>query len=202
MATTTWQGDDATNPTLWNVAANWDTGSVPTAADDVVLPAISNACNINAAAACRSFNASAYTGTLTHTAAITLTIGDATAGAGNVALAFNSTANMTYTLGSKTTSAITFISTSATVQTVNFNSHLVGNVTFNASSNGSWQLTGTCGTAAGGIDTSGSTFTLTKGTLDTNDQTVYARRFFATGSNVRTLSLGSSSIYVYVGNVS
>lgn len=33
-----WQGDDATNPTLWNVAANWSSNTVPTCATDAVIP--------------------------------------------------------------------------------------------------------------------------------------------------------------------
>jgi hypothetical protein len=36
--TYTWQGDDATNPTLWSVAENWDTGSVPISAAQVIIP--------------------------------------------------------------------------------------------------------------------------------------------------------------------
>ena len=90
----------------WNTAGNWSDG-VPTADDDVVLGAGDQAMTINADAVCRSFDASAYDNTITHNAGITLTIGDATAGAGNKALAFN--AGMTYTLGSGTTSAISFI---------------------------------------------------------------------------------------------
>jgi hypothetical protein len=193
MALTTWQGDDVTNPTLWNVAANWDTNAVPTAADDVVLPAITNACNINVNAVCRSFDASAYIGTLTHTASVTITIGDATAGAGNVALAFNSSANMTYTLGSTTSSAITFVSTSSTQQTINFNGQNTGSVTFNATSNGSWILTGTWGTST---INAGQQCILTKGTLNTNGQTCYWGNFSSNNGNTRTLTMGASAINI------
>ena len=33
-----WQGDDATDPTNWHVAANWDLNMVPTSQDVVVIP--------------------------------------------------------------------------------------------------------------------------------------------------------------------
>jgi hypothetical protein len=41
-ASYTWQGDDATNPTLWSVAENWDTGSVPIGAAQVIIPNVVN----------------------------------------------------------------------------------------------------------------------------------------------------------------
>jgi parallel beta-helix repeat protein len=34
----TWEGDDATSPTDWNVGQNWSGGSVPTSAGDVIIP--------------------------------------------------------------------------------------------------------------------------------------------------------------------
>ena len=37
MATLTWQGDDLVSPTAWSVAENWDTGTVPSATDDVIV---------------------------------------------------------------------------------------------------------------------------------------------------------------------
>jgi hypothetical protein len=190
-ATNNWQTGGVDNN--WNTAGNWSDG-VPTADDNVVLGAGDQAMTINAAAVCRSFDASAYDNTITHNAAITLTIGDGTAGAGNVALAFNSTANMTYTLNNALTSAIAFVSTSATVQTINFNGFNTGNVTFNAASNGSWQLTGTWGTSA---VNGGQTTTLTKGTLDTNNQTCHWGKFLSTAGNTRALTLGTSTINLY-----
>ncbi|MCP4285632.1 MAG: hypothetical protein GY792_14440, partial [Gammaproteobacteria bacterium] len=35
-----WQGDDATTPILWNVAANWSSGAVPTCATDAIIPTL------------------------------------------------------------------------------------------------------------------------------------------------------------------
>src|SRR3990167_2607226 len=145
----------------WTTGTTWTGGVAPTAADDAFLDAGSGNVTIDSGAVCRSINCTGYTGTLTHNA-ITFNIGDSTAGASNVALLF--VAGMTYTLGNATTSAISFISTSATVQTVDFASKTTGNVTFNASSGGSWQYTGT-------QNQGNATTTLTKGTLDLNGQT-------------------------------
>ena len=38
----TWQGDDATNPTLWSVGENWNTGTPPPADSVVVIPNTTN----------------------------------------------------------------------------------------------------------------------------------------------------------------
>lgn len=183
---------DATGNTNWGTASNTqDNAAVPTAADDVYFDGVGTGaanCTISSASVARSVNFTGYANTLTHNAGFTLTIGDATAGAGNIALKM--VAGMTYTLGSVTTSAIFFGSTSATVQDVDFAGKTTGNVTFNASSNGSWKLTGshTVGT--------GTTVTFSKGTLDTNGQTLSYGVFAANSSNVRTLTLGASAIAI------
>lgn len=113
--------------------------TVPTAADEVILDANSGNLTINAALACRKLDCneggSAYAGVLTHNAACKISIGDATAGDGNVALRFSSA--MTYTLGNNTTSEIEFVSTSATQQTITSADKRVGRVTFNGAG-GSW----------------------------------------------------------------
>jgi hypothetical protein len=176
----------------WTTGGTWVGGVAPTAADDAQLIATSGNVTIDSGAVCRSIDLtggglSNYIGTLTHTAAVTLTIGDATAGASNIALAFP-TSGWTYTLGNATTSAISFVSSSATVQTINFGGKTTGNVTFNASSNGSWQYTG--------AHTSGGTITLTKGTLDVNGQTCSWSIFSSDNTNTRSMSLGAASITV------
>lgn len=165
--------------------SSWVGGVAPTAADDAVLPVGCTSMTIGTGSVCRSFTATAFTGTLTHTAGVDFRIGDGTAGAGNVALAFGT---FTYTLGSATTSLITFISTSATVQTVNFNGKTTGNVTFNATSGGSWQYTG------GHVTGAAATVTLTKGTLDINGQTCSWGIFDTNNSNTRSLTLGAAAI--------
>lgn len=34
----TWQGDDASDPTLWNDPDNWDSGIVPSGSEDIIIP--------------------------------------------------------------------------------------------------------------------------------------------------------------------
>ena len=186
----------------WTAAGTWsnvssaggDSSGPPTAADDAVIDAGSGNVTIDAAAVCRSLDCTGYTGTLTHNA-FTLTIGDATAGAGNVALKF--VAGMTYTKSSTTTSAITFVSTSATQQTITTAGKVLGNTTFNATSNGSWIFSDAF--SANG-DANNTTLTLTKGSLSTGNQTVTVGVFSSSNSNVRSLTLGSSAITVSTGN--
>lgn len=170
----------------WTTGSTWVGGVAPTAADDALLTSASGNVTIDSGGAvCRSLDCNTYAGTLTHNSSSTLTVGDGTAGTGNIALRLVS--GMTYTKGSATTSAISFISTSATVQTVTCGGKALGNTTFNASSNGSWQFSDafSCGTA---------TLTLTKGTLDTNGQSVAAATVNLSNSNTRTLTLGASTI--------
>lgn len=170
----------------WSDATKWVGGLKPTAADDAVFTATSANCTIDAGAVCRSLDCtgvgvSNYTGTMTFNG--DLTVGDGTAGAGNRAIAL--VAGMTYT---HTSGAITLVSTSATVQTVNFAGKTTSTVTFNASSNGSWQYTG-----AHTVITAG-TVSLSKGTLDLNGQTVSWGLFQSNNTNVRTLTLGAANI--------
>ncbi len=115
----------------------------------------------------------------THNASVTLTIGDATAASGNIAL--NLTGFTSYTKGNSTTSAITFASTSATQQTITWGGKAPGNITFSGS--GSSYLFND------GFTGSGS-FTQSAGTVNTNGQTLATRR--VTLSSGTTLTLGST----------
>ncbi len=144
----------------WQTNATWTGNVKPTAADDVQLTSTSGNVTIDSGAVCRSLDCTGYTGTLTHNA-IVLNIGDATAGAGSKALTFVS--GMTYTLINTTTSAISFISTSATQQTVTWASKIPGNVTFNGAA-ASWIYGDAPGTSVG-------TLSLLKGTLNLNGKT-------------------------------
>ena len=171
---------------LWSAPASWVEGFVPLASDDVVATATSGPLTIDIAAVCRSIDLTGYTNTLTHNAGFTLSIGDAVAGPGNIALRF--VPGMTYVLGNVATSAISFVSTSAVVQTIDFGGKNSGNVTYNAAANGSWQLVSSHNIA------DGVTVTLTKGTLDVNGQTCSWGAFNSDNANVRSLILGSSSI--------
>jgi len=176
----------------WSADATWSLTSggladttAPTAADDVILDASSGNVTIDAASACRSLDCdsgSAYTGTLTHNASTNLSIGDATAGAGNIA--FRLSAGTTYNRGAS--AALLFVSTSATQQTVTTAGKPLPFINFNGAG-GSWIL-------SDAVTVAGTTFRLTAGTLDTNSQTIVAPLFSSNNSGVRTLTLGSSSI--------
>lgn len=158
----------------WSAAGTWsttgsgggDSSGPPTAADNVILESGSGNVTINSTAVCRSLDTTSGTGsfggTLTHSSGVTLSIGDATAGAGNVALKLNS--GMTYTLGSATTSATTFKTTSATQQTITTAGKTLGNVVINGVGS-SYQL-------ADALTSSGS-FTYTAGSVfDTNTKAI------------------------------
>jgi hypothetical protein len=181
---------DTTATTNWSATTGGASGaSAPTAADDVFLDANSNtpsAIQINGTVACRSLNCTGFTKTLSHAASSTLTIGDATAGASSIALKFNAT--MAYA-PSASNQSLSFISTSATVQTIDFAAKTPANVTFSGTGS-SYQLTGTMN------QNSASTLTLSAGTLDTNGQTCSWGKFGTGGSSgvAKTLTLGASAI--------
>jgi hypothetical protein len=176
----------------WNAAATWSLssgggadGTVPTAADDVRLDASSGAVNINAASACRSLNCTGYTNTLTHTAAMLLSIGDATAGAGGIALLL--AAAMTYTLGAQTTSAISFVSTAATQQTIATNGKTLGTTTV-AGVGSSYLNVGLLTTGTG------ANMALTNGTFHCGTTGINVNSIASATDNVRTFNPGSGSL--------
>jgi len=185
-ATATW---DATAGTKWATTSGGAGGAaVPTAADDVFFDSSSSGTvTMSASSTGRSLDCNGFTGTLQHPAATTISFGDATAGSGNRAFRLGS--GMTYVIGNATTSILSFISTSATVQTVTCAGKTVPSMTFNGVG-GSWQLSDTL--TAGAT----STITLTNGTLDTNGQTVNVGLLASSNSNVRTLTLGASTINI------
>ncbi len=167
----------------WTAGATWVGGVAPTAADDVQLSSASGNVTIDTGAVCRSLDCNTYTGTLTHSTGVTLAIGDATPGAGAIALRL--VAGMTYSLGNSATSAILFCSTSTVAQSIDTGSKTLGNTTYNASSNGSWVFTST---------NTANIVTLTAGSLDTGSQACAWLYFVSTGSSTRSLTFGSSSI--------
>ncbi len=178
----------------WSAAGTWsatgsggaDSAGPPTASDNVIFELGSGNVTIDATSACRSLDCTSgtgnYGGTLTHNAFV-LSIGDATAGAGNVALKFS--AGMTYTAVGALT--ISFISTSTTQQIVDFVAKNLGastDVTFNGAG-ASWQFSSgvTC-----------RNLTLSAGTLDTNGQTCSWNTFAHSLSTTAVLTLGASAI--------
>jgi autotransporter-associated beta strand protein len=171
----------------------------PTAADDVIFDSNSGNVTIDAGGSryCRSLNMTSgtgnYSGTLAHTGSTALYIGDATAGADNVALKFVAGAN--YTIGDIASQIYFFSTYAATPQTIDFAGFNTGRVNFGDTTiAGNYQLTGTWGT---NTVNPAMTVTFTKGTLDTNGQTVYWGLFDSSNSNTRTLTLGASAITLY-----
>ncbi len=165
----------------WSDTLTWSSGAVPTATDDVVLDATSGAVTIAAAAVARSLNCTGYTGTLTHNAAVTLSLGDATAAAGNAALVL--AAGMTYSLGNVSTSAISLVSTSTTQQTVTTTGKTLGNLTVNGTGS-SYLLTDalTC-----------ANITVSVGTLTTGSQTVTTGTITVSGATA-VMAFGTSTV--------
>lgn len=165
----------------WNTGASWVGGVAPTAADDALVTSASGNMSVGTGAVCRSANFNTFAGTLSGTG--TLTIGDGTAGLSNIALKLVS--GMTVS-GAP---AFTFVSTSATVQTVDFAGKSVAHIIFNATSNGSWQLTGALSQVfAASMATN---LNLTKGSLDFNGQAVNINGLVSNNNNVRSLTFGT-----------
>jgi hypothetical protein len=175
----------------WTTGATWTGGSAPTAADDAVLGAGSGNVTVDSGAVCRSLDANAYTGTLTHTAGVTLTIGDATAGASNRALRLGS--GMTYTLGNAATSAISFISTSATQQTIDYAGKTHGNVSF-AGATGNFAVTTALTQGAGANLTSTSGALHLDGATDNAGLSHTIGLFVATSTTARHIWWGACTL--------
>ncbi len=168
----------------WSAAATWSaTGSggvdsvgPPAAANDCVAETGSGALTIDAGAICRSFDTTSgagnYGGTITHSS-VMWTIGDGTAGVGNVALKLNS--GVTYTLSNPSLSAVSFVSTSGTQQTIDFGGKNAGSITINGAGS-SYQLTSNitmAGNTSSWVYTAGSSFdanshTITLSSLNTS----------------------------------
>jgi len=180
----TWQGDGGTD-TNWSTANNWH-GSVtdhvkPAAGDSVVFNNAVN-CTLNEnTASIASLNCTGYTGILSHSSGITLTV------AGNVTLV----SGMGYTAASRT-SAITITGTG------NFYSggKSIGDFTVNGSG-----ITVTLQDNFDGNDKTGdpgSSLNVTAGTLDTNNKTISTGR--TTVSSGANLILSSNTL-TFAGGV-
>lgn len=188
MANRFWVGGGSS--TNWNATANtnWsatnggpNNATVPTSVDDVFFTSLSGAGAkvISANISIQSLDCTGHTGTITHNAAVTLTL----AGNGGV---FKLVAGMTYTLGNATTSALAFTGTSGNML-ITTGTKVLGNVDFNG-------LGGTR-TLQDAFNTGVlATITLTAGTLDANGQNLSIGAFTAAiGTAVRTLTMGSGN---------
>ena len=163
----------------WSAAGTWVEGAVPTAADDVVATATSGNLVLNTTGlVCRSLDLNLYTATLSGTNG--LTIGDATAGAGNVAVRLG--ASMTRT----STGTWTLASTSATQQTITTNGKTYPSITI--SGVGSSYLLADDFSAP-----VGATLTLSNGTLDANNRNVTVGKFVSISGATRSLVMGTGT---------
>lgn len=164
----------------WTDGLSWIGGAAPTAADDAITDGLSGNVTVDLGAVCRSWQPHAgYTGTMS--GSFVLSIGDGTAGAGNIALKLVSGMTLTYN------GAFAFVSTSGTQQSVTTAGLTPAGITFNGAG-GSWIL------ADNLTLTSTGNFTLTAGSLDTGGKTISCQSFISSNSNVRSLTLGSSQI--------
>lgn len=201
MATRYWVGGtanwDATAGTKWSTTSGGAGGSaVPTAADDVFIDlnsggAITVTIPTATTVVCRSLNfvdgtGGAYTGTFAFAStSATLTIGDGTAGASNVALKLS--AGMTLTLTGIGT--INFISTSATQQTITTNGKTLPSITVNGV--GSSYIQGDALIMDATAPT--TVLTVTNGTYNTGNFNLTGN-IFNTAAGTKTITLGSSAI--------
>lgn len=188
MANRFWVGGTDT----WNATAGskWSTTSggaggaaTPTSADDVFFDAASSGVvTISGSRSARSVNCTGFTGTIAGSGGVV--VGDATAGAGNIALKL--VAGMTFT----NTGQWNLSSTDGTQQSIDFGGKTMGSM-FIDGVGGSWVLNS--------VVTTTGTFSHTGGTLDTNDYNMTVGSFAGAGLLVRSLSLGASHITITGG---
>ena len=196
MATRYWVGGsgnwDATSTTNWAATSGGASGaSAPTSADDVIFDANSNTLLVpftvtvtgtaGAPALCQNFSTGGAGGALDAT--MTLALGTTGFIGCYGSLTFPA-AN--FSISGASTTGIRFFSTT-TGKTVTTNGVSLSNVTINfLGVGGGWTL--------GSAFTSTTTFTLSAGTLDTGNYNVTCGNFVISGTSVKTLTLGSSTI--------
>lgn len=186
MANRYWVGGtaswDTTAGTKWATTSGGGGGSaVPTAADDVFFDAASGANTVTkvGSGVCRSLNFTGFTGTFDGSGFIN--IGTSTPGPGNIALKL--VPGMTW----NHTNLISFVSTSATQQTIDTAGKTLGSVTF-AGSSGSWILASDL--------TVTSSIGQTLGTFNTGNYNVTTSTWSVSGGSGKVLTLGSSTITI------
>lgn len=174
-------GGNFNDDTSWSTTSGGANDTTkPTAGDDAFLDANSGACTLDSGSVMRSLNCTGYTNTLTHNA-FTCSIGDGTAGAGNIALKL--VAGMTYNKGNATGSAFSLISTAVGQQTIDTGAKSMGNFTINGA--GSSYLLSSAFTSAG-------LFTLSQGTFATGNLAMSCSQYTISGASARVFSPGSS----------
>ena len=174
MANRYWVGGtaswDGTAGTKWAATSGGAGGqSVPTSADDVFFDAASGVSTVTIATGntgAKSITCTGFTGTLTGTAAITVS--------GSVTLV----AGMTYSY----TGTMTFDGTG----TLTTAGKTVGGITING--------TGITVTLGDALNTGSNTLTVTTGTFNTANFSVTTAVLASSGTGIRTITLGSSTI--------
>ncbi len=163
----------------WNTNGAWVGGVQPTAADDVVIPASATVTMPAATTSlCRSLTVQAGGVLVSAATTSAMTIGDGTAGAGNVAISISSTATITLT----GVGTWTLASTSATQQTIASGGKILPSLAFNGAGS-SYILSASL---------TGGLITLLAGTFDTGNFNLTTSAFNYGATAARTLTLGSS----------
>lgn len=185
MANRFWVGGsaswDATIGTKWATTSGGAGGAaVPTNTDDVFFDANSTGtCTLGVSGVCLSINFTGHTSTFNFNG-FNLTIGGSTAGASNVAALFVATDTLTVGV-----STLSFVSTSATQQTITTGGKSLSSLTFGGV--GSSYILADALTATGVI-------TVNNGIFNSGNFAISAVTFNMGTAATRTITLGSSAI--------
>ncbi len=165
-----WEGDDATNPTLWSVGANWSKGTAPTSSEVALIPgAPTNEPVLNASGQCGGLVIQSGATLTMSAASTTLTVSGSVNVNGGGALVMTSSSTTLRVSGSWTRAG-TFTPTAGTVS---FNS-TAANQTIPAETfcNLKIDKSGRTATLGGNVTLNGS-LTVTAGTLDLGTRSLY-----------------------------
>lgn len=181
--TGTWDGANTAN---WSTTSGGSGGaSVPTASDDVIFDAGSDAggsftCTMVGSRVCKSFSASS------------LDFGMTLAGAGNSTLTVSGSLSFPATNFTRTYTTTTTFNATTTGNTITTNGVAFGATVVFGGFGGAWTLGSafSCGTGLF------NTLTLLAGTLDTGGYNITCGNFLSPNSSTRTLNLNSSTVNV------
>lgn len=171
----------------WNNNGSWVGGVQPTAGDDVTIVAgavVTIPTGVTALA--RSVTVASTGAVAFADVTSVLSIGDATAGAGNVA--FSNAGTITLTA----VGTINFLSTSTTQQTITSGGQNLPNLTFNGVA-GTWILSDNLNIGTG-------TLTVTNGAFASNGKTLTAAIFSSSNTNTRAINITNSALTLTGGS--
>jgi hypothetical protein len=186
LTTNTWTGAINNN---WSNAGNWDQGHKPAATENVVMANSVNCIIDEATAAINSLNMTGYTGTLSGTFNITVTVasGTSTVLFAGTSPTWSGVLNLNPAAGTTINLTMGSLSTAGTI----------GGITIAGTTTGVVSMQDNVVMAAA------KTVTLTSGTLTTDgvaNRTHSWGLFSSGGSSVRTLNLGNSIINISAGS--